>query len=321
MKIMHCFLISAIASVAIPLTANAGTITFDSFTTGTSVNGQGGWTVEDSFGNASELFDESVVDDGTGNKVWRMSNAAASTSYSNQPFSHKADAVAGETGAGLYNDYGSDHTNPNDPVLSSATAGSKNFYASWDFKSATNAEQDDLFLAISAGASQSTLRQTYIGIDGSDASGFELNFYDTTGSSFVQTTLATGLSYSDWHTVEMYIDFVDGIGPGNTGNDIVNILVDGALVHTGTTWESYYDSLTGNPGPRAVDSLLFRASSAAPGTSGNGIYFDNITVSNAQLNTVPEPSSLLIFGVAAGTFIAGRRRRGRKPKAVHGVQA
>ncbi|QEF99764.1 hypothetical protein Mal15_38310 [Stieleria maiorica] len=291
--------------------AEAGIVTFDSFTPNTSVNGQGGWTVGDSFGNSAGVFDQAVVDDGTGNQVWRMSNAGTG-SFSNQPFSHRSASAAGETGAGLYNDYGTDHTSPNNPPLSSATAGSKYFHAAWDFKSATDGAQSGLFLSLSPAASQSTHRLSYIGIDGSAAGGFALNFFDTLGGGFNQTTLATGLSYSDWHTVEMYIEFVDGIGIGGVGNDIVNILIDGTLVHSGTTWESYYEAFPGGiVGPRAVDSLMFRAAgTAVPGNSGNGIYFDNVSISNAQFNAVPEPSSMLIFAAVAGCCTVPRRRRG-----------
>ncbi|QDV43436.1 hypothetical protein Enr13x_32930 [Stieleria neptunia] len=315
MKVTLLSLSITIVSVLISANAHAGVVTFDSFTPNTSVNGQGGWTVEDSFGNSTFPYDEAVVDDGTGNQVLRMSNAVTSTSFSDQTFSHRPAVAAGETGAGLYNDYGTDHTTPNNPPLSSATAGSKYFHAAWDFKSATGGAQPDLFLSLSPAASQSPHRMSYVGIDGGNAGGFDLNFFDTTGVAFNGTPLVTGLSYSDWHTVEMYIEFVDGLGPGapgsEMGNDIVNILVDGTLVHTGTTWESYFANAASQvSGPHAVDSLAFVArGSAAPGTSGNGIYFDNVTISNAQFNAVPEPSSLLIFGAVAGCCMVPRRRR------------
>jgi hypothetical protein len=51
------------------------------------------------------------------------------------------------------------------------------------------------------------------------------------------------LSYAGWHTVAMDVSFFDGVdtsGGQVNGNDVVKIYVDGSLVHTGTTWESYY---------------------------------------------------------------------------------
>jgi len=301
--------------------ALAATVNFDvpALILNQSVNGQGGWTVQDSFGNSGGLFDEKVVDVG-GNRVWRISNAVTATSYSNQPFSQTAPVVAGETGAGLYNNYGNNHLSPNSPPLSSATAASPYFYGAWDFKSATGAAQSGISMAISPSAKQSTLRESFVQIVDPGAGGFNVNFFDTTGTGFNFTSLATGLSYSDWHTLEMFIEFVDGIGPGaagfEAGNDIVRILIDGALVHTGTTWESFFYNVNdaGIPAPsaRAVDSLLFRQSgTAVPGNAGGGLYFDNIIVSNAIFAAAiqtPEPSTFALAAIGL-MGIARRRRR------------
>lgn len=314
MKIMRTMMLALLA-MGVASAASANTVDFESFTVNQSVNGQGQWTVEDSFGNSSELFDEEVIDIG-GNNVWRISNATTSTSYSNQPFSQQAPLVAGETGAGLYNDYGTNHTMPNNPPLSSATAASPYFYGAWDFKSATDAGQTDLNIAISASAAQSTLRNSYIRITDSGSGGFEVDFFDTTGSSFNNTVLASGLSYDEWHSIEMYIEFVDGIGPGaagsEAGNDILTVLIDGAVVHTGTTWESYFynNSDGGIPAPsaRAVDSLIFRQSGTAqPGNAGGGFYFDNVVVSNA---VIPEPTTaiLMMLGLMGLTSCSKPRR-------------
>lgn len=302
--------IATVSALALAGTAHAGFDDFESFTLNQSINGQGQWTVEDSFGNSAELFDEAIIDDGTGNKVWQFSNEIRSTSYSNQPFSSKPALVAGETGAQLYNDYGVDHTMPNNPPLPSAVAGSNFFYGAWDFKSATGAAQPDLSLTVSPGGTQSTLRMSYLNMVDSGA-GFDLVFYDTIGSTFNgPTTVASGLSYTDWHKVEMFIEFVDGIGPGaagsEAGNDIVKILVDGNLVHTGTTWESYYyNNADGGPAvlPRAVDSLLFRqAGTANVANAGAGFYIDNVETSN-----VPEPASLALLGLGGLTLLKRKR--------------
>jgi hypothetical protein len=174
-------------------------------------------------------------------------------------------------------------------------------------------------MAVSAGASQSTLRNSYFRILDSGAGGFDLQFFDTTGTTFNFTSLATGLTYDDWHRVEMYIEFVDGIGPGaptdEAGNDIVNIFLDGLLIHTGTTWESYFYNVAdaGIPAPsaRAVDSLLFRQSgTAVPGNAGGGLFIDNVEVSNKMLGGgVPEPASLALFGLGLAGLGFSRRRK------------
>ena len=297
--------------------AMATTTDFEGFTTSTSVNGQGGWTVEDSFGHdiveggAPLPFDEEVTDDGTGNTVWRVSNDIHSTGYSAQPFSPTTDAVAGETGAYLYNAFGPDHTSPLPPPANAgAVATTNRFYAYCDFSSVTGAAQPDLSITLSPSAKQSSVRMSYLNISDS-GSGLDLLFYDTNdGATWYGTTVATGLSYAVTHSIAFDITFVDGLDTDD-GNDIVDIYVDGSLVHTGTTWESYYSTTATTP--QAVDSLLFRLSSDGPAAlNGNGLYFDNVEVNNGTV-IIPLPAAawmgfVLLSGM--GGFGAIRRKRG-----------
>ena len=297
--------------------ASAAVSTFETFNTGVSVNGQSGWTVEDAWGyDMSEggwgtNLDEKVVDDGTGNKVWRISNAYAYNAYSSQPFSPTAESVAGETGSSLWNDRGPDHTNPYNPPHFGANATTNQFYSSFDFRSATGAAQSGLAITLSPSAKQSSVRMSYLKISDNGSTGFDLLFYDTSNGDqdWNPTTVASGLSYSDWHSIDMDVAFVDGVdnsGGQINGNDVVKIYVDGSLEHTGTTWESYYyaegEGVT-EPRLQAVDSLLFRVTgTAAPATLDNGFYFDNVEISN-----VPEPATICLLGLGALSLI--RRKR------------
>jgi len=287
--------------------AMATTTDFEGFAAGT-VNGQGGWTVADMWGNsAGPAFDEGVTDDGTGNTVWRVSNAVARTSYSDQPFSPTTDAVAGETGAHLYNDFGPDHTNPNPPPANAgAVATTNRFYAYCDFWSVTGAAQTGLSVTLSPSAKQSTVRMSYLNISDS-GSGLDLLFYDTNdGASWYGTTVATGLSYAGTHSIAFDITFVDGLDTDD-GNDIVDIYVDGSLVHTGTTWESYYSTTATTP--QAVDSLLFRMSSQEASTSGGGLYFDNVEVNNATVIPLPAAAWMGLIVLSGMGGIGAIRRR------------
>ncbi len=98
-------------------------------------------------------------------------------------------------------------------------------------------------------------------------------------SNFVQTTIATDLARNTTHTARFVMDFVDG-----PSNDVVQIYIDGVLVHTGTSWENYYrfdTEAAAEQTPRTVDDLLFRAGGGAvPTTAGEGYIFDNLSVTS-----------------------------------------
>lgn len=49
-------------------------------------------------------------------------------------------------------------------------------------------------------------------------------------------------SYGEWHSVDMYIEFVEG-----DNNDIVMVSVDCENTLVGTTWESYFLQTPGEP--------------------------------------------------------------------------
>jgi hypothetical protein len=294
---------------------------FSSFSLG-SVNGQGAsfawqsgysgegvnsaWRSNDpnapSNGAGGSPFDQSVVDVG-GSRYWRMSNAVTSSGFSNQPFV-AASAIAGEAGSLTYA-----QPSINGGNLASTT---NQFNSTVYFQSATGAAQAGLSLTLSASALQSTVRMTFLAIVDT-GTGFDLRFYESgLNGSFAPsaTTIATGLSYTANYKLEKNITFVDGVngGPGNiTGNDIVEIKLNDVLIHTGTTWESYYylNELApsgGNPRLQAVNSLLFRAAgTAASGTNGQGFLFGQPTV-------IPG-SGLAAIGTLGLAGMARRRRR------------
>ena len=106
------------------------------------------WTVADEWGFTPAIaLDEGVVDDGTGNKVWRISNAVTQSAFSNLPFSLSSPLPAGESTAALWNDRGDDHTAPLNPPLARAMAGTSDFHANFRFKSATGTPQAGLAAA------------------------------------------------------------------------------------------------------------------------------------------------------------------------------
>lgn len=95
------------------------------------------------------------------------------------------------------------------------------------------------------------------------------------------------------------------------------------MIHTGTTWESFYWTSTLNLTPPtivAIDSLLFRlAGTAAPDNGGNGLFIDDVFISNETDRLVipesrPVPTlgnlglGLMALLLALVAFFAVRKR-------------
>jgi hypothetical protein len=249
------------------------------------------WTTGDEWGQSAGSWDQEVKSDG-GNKVWRISNAVTSSGFSNQPYSPSSLLVAGETGAALYNYRGTNHTTPVAPPGARYTASSKYFHGGFKFKSATGAAQPGLTMAINPAPRQGNVRMSFVGITDNGSTGFNLNFFETyTGGTFSPSIpIASGLSYTAWHELNIYIEFVDGLNGDGSGNDIVIVELNGNVIHVGTTWETYYASAawTSTPDPIAVDALMFRLSGTAfPANSGNGFYVDDVEYDNVTPPAIP----------------------------------
>lgn len=249
-----------------------------------------GWTVQD-LGSGPQCsitaraYNQAIVSV-NGARVWQMSNSFTTGGFRDQPFSPTTAQAAGETNSSLWN--GGDCTGS---PLYGANATTSTFYARWDFASATGAAQPGLSLVMSASAKQSAVRMTWVQLQDNGATGIDLNFYQTNatgGFPTSSTSIATDLSYADLHSVEMAVYFQNGFY-----NDVVNVFLNGTLIHTGKTWESYYqfnEPIAPGQPPRlqAVNSLLVRAAGvAAPATAGEGYVFHTITVSTTIPPTLP----------------------------------
>jgi hypothetical protein len=315
--------------VLIALHAAGDVVDFEGLTTGVSVNGQAGWTVEDQWGNTSwgddpAEYDQEVAVDSydAANTVWRVSNAVTSGGLSGQPMSQVTDQAAGETGAALWNDRGSDHTEPLTPPDPGAYAGTNVFEGSFDFRSATGSPQTGLYITVSPTAKQFDGRQSYVELADDGTNGIDVFFYETGhtndvwGASSQWVEIASDLSYTDWHSVEMTIEFIDGlqdVGGNLYGNDIVKVWVNGSLAHTGSSWETYY---YGTPpygldpeDKHAVNCLTFPLrGTAVPGTDGGGFYIDNVEVDAPEAGLIPEPAGLGLLGLGVLGVVRRRKR-------------
>ncbi|GEM_PF-1606975 len=253
----------------LPLPTCAGNDTsFDGFNLG-SVNGQHGWT-------STGAYDQAIVANtygytSMGCKALRLSNGITSGAFGDQTFSYSTPNEAGET---------------------SATSGGQSggtrqthFEAQFDIASTKAGEQTGLVTSVSPDRGDGS-RMSYLRFE-DKADGTEVYFDDVQGTlttaNFVETKIAT-LSRTAPHTIKFSIDYLNG-----PSNDIVKIYIDGALVHTGTTWENYYrfDSESkAEQSTRTTDSLLFRAGgTAVPANLGAGFLFDNVNITTSTATT------------------------------------
>ena len=238
--------------------ADSTTIDFEApaYATG-SIDGQDGWS-------STGPYDQAVAGSavaGFGSQSLRISNAVTSGSFGDHTFSRPLAEPAGE-------------------------AGKSYFEASWQFASTEpGAEQPGLSVVASPDRGDGA-RMSWIQM-ADTPTGLAVNFFDyqdalnpgcaETGDAFVFTEVASGLDRSAPHTIAVRMWFVPG-----AGNDVVQVLVDGVLEHTGTSWEDYFRSCEGNP-TRNVDSILFRTGgTAAPATQGNGFLIDNLSLESAD---------------------------------------
>lgn len=260
----------AAAPISTPACSSDDT-TFDTFTLG-SVNGQHGWS-------ATGPYDQAVVANtygypSFGCKSLRMSDAVTSGSFGDQIFSYSVANEAGET----------------DALNGGMSGGTRqnHFEAQFDLASALQTLQPGMHVSVSPDRGDGA-RMSYLRFE-DQADGIHVFFDDVQGTSspanFVETDIAT-ISRAP-HTIKFSMDFKDG-----PSNDVVKIYIDGALVHTGTSWENYYrfDSES-NPtlasNSRTVDSLLFRESgTATPADAGKGFLIDNVAITSSTVSAPP----------------------------------
>lgn len=273
------------------VSADTNTITFESpdYTPG-SIDRQDGWAGS---GGAPILpaIDQEIVTNGEtapesfGEQSWRFSNAWEDGQFGLWPFSPSLTDEAGETEA------------ENDD-MSNGTRQTR-FEVEFEFTSAApEAQQVDLQMSTAPDRGDGA-RMSFIRLeDLSDGLSVDFAEYldnppfgkvlgDPRGcgveDEFAETTVATGLSRTEAHTVRLTIDFVDG-----PRNDIVQVYVNGELEHTGTSWEDFFRYCEGNP-PRTVDSMIFQARGMTPNVDNldKGFLIDNLSYTSFSLS-VPD---------------------------------
>ena len=211
-----------------------------------------------------------------GGQSLRISNAITSGSFGDHTFSKRTTNYGGETESAC-----------GGWCLPGGTRQS-HFEAEWDFASTTpGAAQPGLSVVASPdrgdGARMSWVQMT------EGAAGLDINFFDVQGvtrpspavcgeANFVESDVATGLSRAVPHTIKITMDLLEG-----PSNDVVKVYVDGALEHTGTSWEDYFrydcEAVAHLGKPPIVNRILYRTGgAAAPLTAGKGFVIDNLSL-------------------------------------------
>ncbi len=269
-----------------------GAVTFEGFALG-AVHGQYDWlglggAGAPAPGSACGVYDHEIADYATvvrypyrvssfGQRSLRISNAVTSGCYSDQTFSSRTTNVAGQAGA---------RTQSSDGLIEYALQ--NHFEAEWTWMSAVpDAEQPGLEVVASA-ARGDDLRMSWVQM-ADLPQGLAIVFAERSDpaspGAFQRSIVARGLDRRSAHTIKLTMDFVDG-----PANDVVRVYVDGALRHTGTSWENYYaydanGSANFGGAPPAVNRIMFRTGSdshrgipgdPAPATRGRGFVIDNL---------------------------------------------
>lgn len=262
---------NTISDTAMITVADGSDSDFEDFALG-SVNGQDGWSV------SNTSIDQAIVAvtrSGAafadfGGQALRLSDAVGTNVFDQQLVAPRLSVPVGETEA-------TPGTNPRN----------NRFEASFDFTTTSETEQVGLQTEVSPYGGPAE-RMTFLLLeDRPDGLAVVTTEYtrDTVNSAdvFTSVDVATGLSRTAPHKVRISVTTVDG-----DSNDVVQVYVDGALGHTGGSWEEYYrfsSEQSGDPFPALIDTLIFRIrqSHQTPTNQGGGFLFNNVRLVSTRV--------------------------------------
>ena len=267
----HVRLVVAIGLIAGLLPFTIGTVI--EAMTARSIEGQEGWsggTIPIS-ASIDQAVDQSGVNQRTGTGAWRISNNTSLGNYNGNfagwVFGPGLSVSAGQPSSG---------------------AGADQFTATLWFRSAS-ASADGSNIEIDLGSELGDDRNTFLALTNrADADGgLQLRAGEpdgATGAFRPTVIIATGITRSVWHRLDIVANFIDG-----PANDTVAYALDGVpLVNpvgggtTFGTFEGFFAART-PPAPYVLSNRLFFRSGAAPSafgafvdTAAQGFFFDDL---------------------------------------------
>jgi len=183
----------------------------------------------------------------------------------------------------------------------SSGAGADTFYASFWFKAADVGGDDSRIMIAGGNPTGNDRSSNYFEVENVAGAGVTLRTYEgVTGSGWdaTEVILATGLSTTDWHRVEMTGTFVDG-----PYNDTWAYVIDGgAPIVAG----SYFETARDNFGYayEETNRLKFQPKHANWDISFSGFYFDDVSY---KTYNAADPGTILdsyATGFESGTGFA-----------------
>jgi hypothetical protein len=262
---------TAVITVTIPESTN-----FDDFNLG-SPNGQNGWTFVQTAPpppydlEIAEVEREESAFAIFGNQALRISNAVTSNGF-DWVYGRPLDVPVGETRA-----------------FPTGSQRNNHFELSFDIGTVVDFQQPGLQVSVAPDdGTGNGVRMSYLRFE-DRTNGIAVVFSDFDSSlaepDFRYTDVATNLSRNTPHNIRLSLTTVEG-----PSNDVVRVYVDGALVHTGTSWEDFYandvvSTLPNFPNPALINTILIQArtsSGISPNTEDWGYYFDNFNYSSSN---------------------------------------
>ena len=233
----------------------------DHFTTGSSINGQNGWT--DLRGVDERVENLGAAAPG-GQNVWRLSNQIVSTAFSDQPQSPQLSESAGES------------------TVRSAGGGDAMEAVFWMRPVSSSADGSTITISLSPSRGD---RLAYFRIiNNLDANGgyqsLVIDYFDVHNTGNFRTFQAsTAMSRTAWTKVRLVLETPDG-----GSNDVFKVYLDDQLAGTYSSWEDYFTwPLGANTVTQDATRLMFRVAGTASGVDPSfndanalGFYFDNV---------------------------------------------
>src|SRR5436190_6354304 len=224
--------------------------------------------------DVDQAVDQSAPNVHTGQSAWRISNKKYNGNFDGWVFGPGLAVSAGQPSSG---------------------AGADQFKATLWFRSAS-ASADGSNIEIDLGTVAGNDRNTFLALTNkaNDAGGLQLraNEFDvSTGDWLPIVRIASGITRSEWHRLDIVANFYDG-----PGNDTVEYALDGIALPNpagGQTFGTFETYRAFESSPYALSNRLFFRSGAAPSgynpasvdADAQGFYFDDVKYSVANQAT------------------------------------